>query len=57
MKKLMIETDLEMTQMLEFTEKDIKTVIITVFKKIFMFKKIGRHTDDIKKKIQIELRR
>lgn len=25
MKKLMIETDLEMTEMLEFTEKDIKS--------------------------------
>lgn len=44
----MTETDLELTQMLEFIEKDIK-MVTSVFKKIFMFKKLSRDTDDIKK--------
>ena len=38
-KKSVTETDLEMTQMLKFTEKDIKTVLITAFKEMFMLKK------------------
>lgn len=35
----MIKIDLELTYILEFTEKDSKTIIIAVFKMMFMFKK------------------
>lgn len=43
----MTETDLELTEMLEFINKDIK-IVITILKKIFMFKKLSRNTDNIK---------
>lgn len=55
--KLMIEINLELTYTLKFTEKDIKTIIIAVFKMMFMFKKtVSRNMDNIKK-IQTEFQK
>lgn len=53
----MIEINLELTYTLKFTEKDIKTIIIAVFKMMFMFKKtVSRNMDNIKK-IQTEFQK
>lgn len=41
---LINQTDWELTQKLELAEKDIQTVIITVF---CMFKKLSRDREDI----------
>ena len=41
------ETDPELTQVLEWRDKDMKTVIITVFR---MFEKLNGDMKDIKKK-------
>lgn len=46
-----IKTDLERMQMLESADKDIKTVLVTLF---HMFKKLIRDTEDMKK-TQIKL--
>lgn len=55
--KIMIEINLELTYTLKFTEKDIKTIIIAVFKMMFMFKKtVSRNMDNIKK-IQTEFQK
>lgn len=37
-KSQLIETDPEMTQMIDSLDKDIKTIILTIFR---MFKKVG----------------
>ena len=39
-----VETDSQLTEMLELAEKNIETVIITVF---HMFIKLSRHMEDI----------
>lgn len=46
-----IKTDPELTQMLELADKDVKTVLVTLF---HMFKKLIRDTEDMKK-TQIKL--
>lgn len=46
-----IKTDLEPMQMLEWADKDVKTVLVTLF---HMFKKLIRDTEDMKK-TQIKL--
>ena len=41
-----VETDPQLTEMLELAEKNVKTVILTVF---HLFKKLSRGMADIKK--------